>query len=116
MYMGIFESMKDEYMKERAVDVKDVGNRILNSLLGNGENEEVNLKENTIIVAHDLTPSDTDKIDKSKVIGFVTNIGGRTSHSSIMARTLEIPAVVDLKDITRNVKNGDVIIIDGNKG
>lgn len=116
MYMGIFESMEDEYMKERVADVKDVGNRILNNLLGNGENEEVNLKENTIIVAHDLTPSDTAQIDKSKVIGFVTNIGGRTSHSSIMARTLEIPAVVGLKDITRNVKNGDVIIIDGNKG
>ncbi|KEI04990.1 phosphoenolpyruvate--protein phosphotransferase [Clostridium botulinum] len=116
MYMGIFESMEDEYMKERAADVKDVGNRILNNLLENGENEEINLKENTIIVAHDLTPSDTAQIDKSKVIGFVTNIGGRTSHSSIMARTLEIPAVVGLKDITRNVKNGDVMIIDGNKG
>ncbi|KOA73477.1 phosphoenolpyruvate-protein phosphotransferase [Clostridium botulinum] len=116
MYIGIFESMEDEYMKERAADVKDVGNRILNNLLGNGENQESNLKENTIIVAHDLTPSDTAQIDKSKVIGFITNIGGRTSHSSIMARTLEIPAVVGLKNITHDVKNGDVIIIDGNKG
>lgn len=115
MYMGIFAAIEDEYMKERAADVRDVGNRIIANLAGNissvGE-----LEENTIIVAHDLTPSDTAQLDKSKVIGFLTNIGGRTSHSAIMARTLEIPAIVGLRDITENVKNGDLVIVDGIKG
>ncbi|MFU0824263.1 phosphoenolpyruvate--protein phosphotransferase [Clostridium sp.] len=116
MYMGIFASMEDEYMRERAADVKDVGNRILANLSGNGADDLENLKENTIIVAHDLTPSDTAQLDRNKVIGFVTNIGGRTSHSAIMARTLEIPAVVGLKDITEIVKNGDTLIVDGEEG
>ena len=116
MYMGIFASMEDEYMRERAADVKDVGNRILANLAGNGADDLENLNENTIIVAHDLTPSDTAQLDRSKVVGFITNIGGRTSHSAIMARTLEIPAVVGLKDITENVKNGDTVIVDGEEG
>ncbi|QGU96453.1 phosphoenolpyruvate--protein phosphotransferase [Clostridium bovifaecis] len=116
MYMNIFASMEDEYMKERAADVKDVGNRILANLAGKGEDDLEALKENTIIVAHDLTPSDTAQLDRSKVIGFITNIGGRTSHSAIMARTLEIPAVVGLNDITESVKNGDTVIVDGEEG
>ncbi|WMJ80383.1 phosphoenolpyruvate--protein phosphotransferase [Clostridium sp. MB40-C1] len=116
MYMGIFDSMEDEYMRERAADVKDVGNRILANLTGKLGGGLDNLNENTIIVAHDLTPSDTAQLDKSKVIGFLTNIGGRTSHSAIMARTLEIPAVVGLKDITKCVKNGDIVILDGEEG
>lgn len=116
MYMGIFAAMEDEYMRERAADIKDVGNRILSNLAGRGENALENLNENTVIVAHDLTPSDTAGLDKSKVVGFITNIGGRTSHSAIMARTLEIPAVLGLKDITENVKNGDIVIVDGYQG
>ena len=116
MYIGIFASMEDEYMRERAADIKDVGGRILTNLLGNGGVDLENLNENTIIVAHDLTPSDTAQLDKNKVVGFLTNIGGRTSHSAIMARTLEIPAVVGLNDITECVKDGDVVILDGEKG
>lgn len=116
MYMGIFGAMEDEYMKERAADVKDVGNRILANLAGKAGSGLENLQENTIVVAHDLTPSDTAQLDKSKVIGFLTNIGGRTSHSAIMARTLEIPAVVGLMDITESVKDGDTVILDGEEG
>jgi len=116
MYVSIFDSMEDEYMKERAADVKDVGNRILNNLLGKSMNDIGELKNNTVIVAHDLTPSDTAELDKSKVIAFLTNIGGRTSHSAIMARTLEIPAIVGMGDITDTVNNGDFIIVDGIEG
>ncbi|MCY6483454.1 phosphoenolpyruvate--protein phosphotransferase [Clostridium aestuarii] len=116
MYMGIFAAMEDEYMKERAADVKDVGNRILANLAGKAGLGFEDLDKNTIVVAHDLTPSDTAQLDKSKVIGFLTNIGGRTSHSAIMARTLEIPAVVGLNDITKCVKDGDNIVLDGEEG
>jgi phosphotransferase system enzyme I (PtsI) len=116
MYMGIFAFIEDEYMKERAADVKDVGNRILANLLGKAYGVSGDLAENTIIVAHDLTPSDTAQLDKNKVIAFLTNIGGRTSHSAIMARTLEIPAIVGLNDITSTVKDGDLVIVDGSEG
>ncbi|WP_373897502.1 phosphoenolpyruvate--protein phosphotransferase [Haloimpatiens sp. FM7315] len=116
MYMGIFAAMEDEYMRERAADVKDVSNRILKNLAGVGEGDLGNVDANTVVVANDLTPSDTAQLDKTKVIGFLTDIGGRTSHSAIMARTLEIPAIVGLKDITQTVKNGDVVIVDGIEG
>jgi phosphoenolpyruvate-protein phosphotransferase (PTS system enzyme I) len=116
MFVGIFDAMDDEYMKERAADVKDVGNRILNNLLGKSMEGMGELESNTIVVAHDLTPSDTAGLDKSKVIAFLTNIGGRTSHSAIMARTLEIPAIVGLGDITETVKDGDRLIVDGTEG
>ena len=115
-FVMIFESMEDEYMKERAADIKDVSKRIIANLAGKGENALASVEENTVIVAHDLTPSDTAQLDRSKVIGFLTNIGGRTSHSAIMARTLEIPAIVGLKDITTSVKNGDTVILDGIEG
>lgn len=115
MFLSIFEAMEDEYMRERAADVKDVGDRILNNLLGI-EEEMGALENNTVVVAHDLTPSDTAELDKSKVAAFLTNIGGRTSHSAIMARTLEIPAVVGMGDITSSVKNGDTVIVDGIEG
>jgi phosphotransferase system enzyme I (PtsI) len=116
MFVGIFASMDDEYMRERAADVKDVGNRILNNLLGKSMEGMNNLENNTIVVAHDLTPSDTAALDKSKVVAFLTNIGGRTSHSAIMARTLEIPAIVGMGDITVAVKDGDKVIVDGVEG
>ncbi|AGK99174.1 phosphoenolpyruvate--protein phosphotransferase [Clostridium pasteurianum] len=115
MYMGIFAAIEDEYMRERAADVKDVGKRLIGNLAGTITGNE-DVKDNTVIVAHDLTPSDTAQLDRSKVIGFLTNIGGRTSHSAIMARTLEIPAVVGLNDITKNVENGDLVIVDGIEG
>lgn len=115
-YAAIFEDMEDEYMKERGADVKDVGKRILANLSGKADQGMDSISKNTVIVAHDLTPSDTAQLDKSKVIGFLTNVGGRTSHSAIMARTLEIPAVVGLNNITGSVKNGDLIIVDGTEG
>ncbi|ADL53356.1 phosphoenolpyruvate--protein phosphotransferase [Clostridium cellulovorans] len=115
MFIAIFDSMDDEYMRERVADVKDVGTRILKNLAGIVEDLS-EVENNTVIVAHDLTPSDTAQLDKSKVIAFVTNIGGRTSHSAIMARTLEIPAVVGLNDIVQTAKSGDKIIVDGNEG
>jgi phosphotransferase system enzyme I (PtsI) len=115
-YVEMFSQFDDEYMRERAADIKDVGIRIFKNLNGTADSGLGNLATNTIIVAHDLTPSDTAQIDKSKVVGFLTDIGGRTSHSAIMARTLEIPAVVGLEDITKSVKNGDKIIVDGVEG
>ncbi len=116
MYAGIFAAMEDEYMRERGADVKDVGKRVLANLLGKISGDSDLMADNTVVVSHDLTPSDTAQLDKSKVVAFLTNIGGRTSHSAIMARTLEIPAVVGLQDITSSVKNGDTIIVDGIEG
>ncbi|MBI6875382.1 phosphoenolpyruvate--protein phosphotransferase [Clostridium aciditolerans] len=116
MYAGIFAAMEDEYMRERGADVKDVGKRVLANLLGKISGDSDLMADNTVVVAHDLTPSDTAQLDKSKVVAFLTNIGGRTSHSAIMARTLEIPAVVGLQDITSSVKNGDTIVVDGIEG
>ncbi|EOR27971.1 Phosphoenolpyruvate-protein phosphotransferase [bioreactor metagenome] len=115
-FVMIFDSMEDEYMKERAADIKDVSKRIISNLAGKGGDAFAITEENTVVVAHDLTPSDTAQLDRSKVVGFLTNIGGRTSHSAIMARTLEIPAIVGLKDITTSVKNGDFVIVDGIEG
>ncbi|MDZ5010659.1 phosphoenolpyruvate--protein phosphotransferase, partial [Clostridium perfringens] len=96
-FVMIFDSMEDEYMKERAADIKDVSKRIIANLAGKGGDAFAITEANTVVVAHDLTPSDTAQLDRSKVVGFLTNIGGRTSHSAIMARTLEIPAIVGLK-------------------
>lgn len=115
-FVMIFESMDNDYMRERAADLKDVSNRIIANIAGVAVNPFENAKENTVVVAHDLTPSDTAQLDRSKVVGFLTNIGGRTSHSAIMARTLEIPAIVGLSDITTSVNNGDTIIVDGMEG
>ena len=115
-FVMIFESMEDAYMRERAADIKDVSKRIIQNLAGVNPKAFSVTEENTVIVAHDLTPSDTAGLDRSKVIGFITNIGGRTSHAAIMARTLEIPAVLGLGDITSSVKNGDTIILDGITG
>ena len=116
MFVGIFESMDDAYMRERAADIKDVSKRIIANLSGKGADAFAITEANTVVVAHDLTPSDTAQLDRSKVVGFITNIGGRTSHAAIMARTLEIPAVLGLGDITSAVKTGDKIIVDGITG
>ncbi|MBU3093881.1 phosphoenolpyruvate--protein phosphotransferase [Clostridium sp. CF011] len=116
MFISMFENMDNTYMKERAADIKDVTSRLMKKLMNI---EEVNFEElanEVIIVAHDLTPSDTSQIDKNKVLGFITEIGGGTSHSAIMAKTLEIPAIVAVKDITKKVKNGDLIVFDGEEG
>ncbi|MGL4848630.1 MAG: phosphoenolpyruvate--protein phosphotransferase [Clostridium sp.] len=115
-FVMIFESMDDAYMRERAADIKDVSKRIIANLAGKGGDAFSITENNTIVVAVDLTPSDTAQLDRSKVVAFLTNIGGRTSHSAIMARTLEIPAIVGLGNITEAVKTGDMIIVDGIEG
>ena len=115
-FVAIFDAMDDEYMKERAADIKDVSKRILSNLAGRGGDDFAITENNTVVVADDLTPSDTAGLDRSKVVGFITNIGGRTSHAAIMARTLEIPAVLGLGDITECVKTGDTVIVDGITG
>ncbi|GAA0071548.1 phosphoenolpyruvate--protein phosphotransferase [Clostridium sardiniense] len=115
-FVMIFESMEDAYMRERAADIKDVSKRIIANLAGRGGDAFAITEGNTIVVAEDLTPSDTAQLDRSKVVAFLTNIGGRTSHSAIMARTLEIPAIVGLGDITTSVKAGDMVIVDGIEG
>lgn len=114
-FVSIFESMEDEYMKERAVDIKDVSTRIIRNISGTSS-EFIITDENMVVVAHDLSPSDTAQMDKSKIIGFITDIGGKTSHTAIMARTLEIPAIVGSTNATESVKNDDTIIVDGIKG
>ncbi|MCD5397479.1 phosphoenolpyruvate--protein phosphotransferase [candidate division NPL-UPA2 bacterium] len=111
-----FEVMDDEYLRERASDIRDIGRRILRNLLGHKRETLSNLEEEVIVVAYDLSPSDTALMHKEKVIGFITDVGGKTSHTAIMARALEIPAVVGLKDITARVNQGDRLIIDGTKG
>ncbi|MGL5634315.1 MAG: phosphoenolpyruvate--protein phosphotransferase [Sarcina sp.] len=115
-FVMIFESMDNDYMRERAADLKDVSNRVIANLAGVAVNPFENAKENTVVVAHDLTPSDTAQLDRSKVVGFLTNIGGRTSHSAIMARTLEIPAIVGIGNVTEIAKDGDKVILDGIEG
>ncbi|MBA8778110.1 phosphoenolpyruvate--protein phosphotransferase [Staphylococcus schleiferi subsp. coagulans] len=115
-FITIFESMDNEYMKERAADIRDVSKRVLAHLLGVELPNPSIIDESVVIVGHDLTPSDTAQLNKQYVQGFVTNIGGRTSHSAIMSRSLEIPAVVGTKSITESVEQGDMVIIDGLTG
>ncbi|MBU3130320.1 phosphoenolpyruvate--protein phosphotransferase [Clostridium tagluense] len=116
MFIAMFDAMDNEYMKERAADIKDVTARLMKKLLNIEDVNFAQLANEVVIVARDLTPSDTSQIDKKKVLGFITEIGGRTSHSAIMARTLEIPAIVAVKDIASIVKNGDLIVFDGEEG
>jgi len=115
-YITMFNNMSDDYMKERAADLKDLRNRLLSHLLGIKILDTSMINEEVIIVAQDLTPSDTAQFNKKYVKGFATNIGGRTSHSAIMARSLEIPAVVGTNDILEKVDDGDLVIIDGVTG
>lgn len=115
-YIKIFSEMDDEYLKERISDIDDVGRRILKNIIGAKEDILSNLKEKVIVVAYDLSPSDTATMHKKNVKGFATDIGGRTSHTAIMAKSLEIPAVVGLEILTKKVESGDVIIIDGTHG
>ncbi|OEK60532.1 phosphoenolpyruvate-protein phosphotransferase [Staphylococcus equorum] len=115
-FITIFENMDNEYMKERAADIRDVSKRVLAHILGVELPNPSIIDESVVIIGNDLTPSDTAQLNKEFVQGFVTNIGGRTSHSAIMSRSLEIPAVVGTKSITKDVKQGDMIIVDGLTG
>lgn len=117
MYIGMFEAMEDNaYMQERAADIRDVAKRILAHLLGVTLPNPSMINEEVVVVAHDLTPSDTAQLDRNFVKAFVTDIGGRTSHSAIMARSLEIPAIVGSKEITAKVKEGDILAVNGIEG
>jgi phosphotransferase system enzyme I (PtsI) len=117
MYIGMFEAMEDNaYMQERAADIRDVAKRVLAHLLQVTLPNPSMINEEVVVIAHDLTPSDTAQLDRNFVKAFVTNIGGRTSHSAIMARSLEIPAIVGTKDITAKVKAGDIIAVNGIEG
>ncbi|HCZ1600702.1 TPA: phosphoenolpyruvate--protein phosphotransferase [Staphylococcus aureus] len=115
-FVTIFESMDNEYMKERAADIRDVSKRVLSHILGVELPNASMIDESVVIVGNDLTPSDTAQLNKEFVQGFATNIGGRTSHSAIMSRSLEIPAIVGTKSITQEAKQGDMIIVDGLNG
>lgn len=116
MFILMFEQMDNEYMKERAADIRDVTKRVLSHLLGVQMVNPSMITEEVIIVAEDLTPSDTAQLNRQFVKGFTTDIGGRTSHSAIMARSMEIPAVVGTKTATEEIQNGDLVIVDGLKG
>ena len=117
MFIAIFEGMEDNpYMQERAADIRDVTKRVLANLLGKKLPNPATINEESIVVAHDLTPSDTAQLNKKYVKAFVTNIGGRTSHSAIMARTLEIAAVLGTNNITELVKDGDILAVSGITG
>lgn len=116
MFIGIFESMDNEYMRERAADIRDVTKRILAHLLNVNIPNPSMIAEEVIVVAEDLTPSDTAQLNRQFVKGFTTDIGGRTSHSAIMARSLEIPAVVGTKTATRDITDGDMLVLDGLTG
>ncbi len=115
-YVDVFSKIEDEYLKERIADINDVGKRVLRNLLGTERKGLGDLKEQVVVVAHDLSPSDTAAMHKQSVGGFVTDVGGKTSHTAIMAKSLEIPAVVGVEDATSRIKPGDLLIVDGSMG
>ena len=112
-----FESIDDEYMRARAADICDISDRIMRNLMGEKDTDISSITEPSVIIAHDLTPSDTARIGSAPVVGFATEIGGKTSHSAIMAAAMNIPAVVALGDgFLDEVKTGDLVLIDGREG
>ncbi|WP_431089733.1 phosphoenolpyruvate--protein phosphotransferase [Paenibacillus sp. 8b26] len=116
IFVSMLESMENEYMRERAKDIRDVMNRIIAHLLDVPISNPSLISEEVVIIAKDLTPSDTAQLNRRYVKGFTTDIGGRTSHSAIMARSMEIPSVVGTKQATARIKNGVVVIVDGLEG
>lgn len=115
-FIAMFEAMDNDYMKERAADIRDVAKRVTAHLLGVSIPDPSFIRDEVVIIAEDLTPSDTVQLNPKFVKGFITDIGGRTSHSAILARTLEIPAVVGTKKAMKTVANGSLIIVDGLEG
>jgi len=115
-FLERFKSIQTEFIEERFRDIEDVAQRILHNLLKRPMMSLSHLEESIIVVARNLSPSDTASMDKEKVLGFATDIGGRTSHAAIMARALEIPAVVGLRNVTEKVRPGSTIIVDGDRG
>lgn len=115
-YAGTLESMADDYLRERAADVRDVARRLLRNLSGQSRQTLDHLTEPCILVANDLPPSDAAALDREKVVGFVTDLGSHTSHTAIMARALDIPAIVGLHDVSLRVSSGDDLLLDGAQG
>lgn len=117
-YAASLAAVDDEYLRERAADMRDIAARVLNNLLGNGDEGDLRhlLKEPCIVVAHDLAPSQTAQMERDKVLGFATDVGSRTSHTAIMARSMRIPAVVGFKSITATLETGDYVLLDGVNG
>ncbi|MFH1355205.1 MAG: phosphoenolpyruvate--protein phosphotransferase [Candidatus Omnitrophota bacterium] len=115
-YISVFSKIEDEYLKERIVDINDVGRRILRNLLGKERKGLSDLKEQVVVVAHDISPSETATMHKKNVMAFVTDIGGKTSHTAIMAKSLEIPAVVGAQGATSIINPQDLLIVDGSTG
>ncbi len=114
--MEYFNTIDDEYLRERSYDLEQIVNRILFNLIGRHEDSVTAIKEPSVVVAHDLSPADTAQMSKDLVKGFATDLGGKTSHTAIMARALEIPAIVGLETASLKVETGDTVIIDGAKG
>ena len=115
-YCDMISQLDDPYLRERAADLKDIGKRWLKNLLGMKIHDLSNLEPGTIVVTEDLTPSDTAQLDLENCIGFITEVGGKTAHSAIMARSLELPAVVGVKGILTEVKDGELVVMDGETG
>ena len=115
-YIDVLSKLDDDYIKERVIDIKDVEKRVLQKLLGKKKLDLAKIKEKVVIIAHDLSPSETASLPKENIVGFITDIGGRTSHTAIIARSLGIPAIVGMQDATRKIKGGDFLVIDGTKG
>ena len=115
-YVQVFLKIEDEYLKERVSDINDVGRRILRNLLGKSAKRFEDLQERVILVAHDLSPSDTAAMHKKNILAFVTDVGGKTSHTAIMAKSMEIPAVVGLEKGILSIKTGDILIVNGSTG
>src|SRR5207302_5753666 len=115
-YAHRFQEMTDRYFSERVKDVYDLERRLLRNLIGQKREDLAHLTRDVVVIAHDMLPSQTAALDKLHVKGFATDVGGRTSHTAIVARAMGIPAVVGLGDITGEVAGGDLVIIDGNRG
>ena len=116
-YAAALAKVEDEYLRERAGDMRDVTSRVLHQMMGRNDDVDLrHLPEPCIIIAHDLTPSRTAQLDRHKVIGFATDIGGKTSHTAILARSLRIPAVVGIKQASQQLRSGDFALLDGFNG
>ena len=115
-YCEMISQLDDPYLRERAADLQDIGKRWLKNLLEIKINDLSNLDPGTVVVTEDLTPSDTAQLDLENCVGFITEIGGKTAHSAIMARSLELPAVVGVKGVLGEVKDGELVIMDGETG
>lgn len=116
-YASALAAIEDEYLRERAADMRDVAGRVLNNLQGQAHGPDLHaLREPCIIIGHDLTPSTTAQLDKVKVLGFATDVGSQTSHTAIMARSMKIPAVVGLKNLSEVLEDGEYALLDGYNG